>query len=65
MTDARKPDMVLKAMNKATDRKAGKIGVAWYNTDGSITLRLNDFVVVPNDPDWLLTLFPTEERLRK
>jgi hypothetical protein len=55
----RKPDYVLKALNKKTDEKVAHAGAAWVNPDGSITLVLDRFVVLPSDPDWVLTLFPT------
>lgn len=49
------------ALNRTTDFKTGRLGVAWINEDGSITLAIDPFVALPiNDGtgDWLFTLFP-------
>lgn len=54
----RRPDYVLRALNKRTDERVTHLGAAWRNDDGSITLAIDRFVVLPTEPDWLLTLFP-------
>lgn len=60
----RKPDYWLKAMDKSQPGKtlasAGKVGAAWKNADGSISIDLNAFIVLPASPDLVLTLFPIE-----
>ncbi len=56
----RAPDFHLKALNRRTERRTGKIGAAWLNTDGSITLQLDMCISIPDDPDILLTLFPND-----
>lgn len=53
----RKPDYSVAALNKATDAK-GQIGAAWKNDDNTISVILNDFVVVKQEGDLLITLFP-------
>lgn len=55
---SRPPDFILKSLNKATEHRTGKIGCAWKNEDGSLTLSL-DIAVMP-DPNGLLTLFPND-----
>ncbi len=42
----KKPDYSLSAMDKDTDRLKGTVGVAWINDDGSISIRLNPFVIL-------------------
>lgn len=60
----RKPDFVLKALNKDTDAKA-KVGAAWNNPDGSISVELNAFVVIPASRGLVLTLFPEGQKAAK
>lgn len=64
----RKPDYVVKAMqqfvtgtSEVADMK-GKVGAAWINSDGSISIDLNAFVVLTAHPDLHITLFPTETK---
>jgi hypothetical protein len=61
---SRSPDYRIGAMNKRTDEKNGKVGAAWINNDGSISLVLDTFVQLPvGSPDLLITLFPaTKEK---
>lgn len=42
----RRPDYTLSAMDKGNDALKGSVGVAWINEDGSISVRLNPFVVL-------------------
>jgi hypothetical protein len=60
---SRKPDYVLKVMNKGTGQKSGRIGGAWANGDGSISLIMDFPNTVQNDPSGLLvyTLFPNNQ----
>lgn len=55
---ARQPDYILKALNKETDEKSGRIGVAWMNTNGSLTLSIDMMVTLASNPNVVLTLFP-------
>lgn len=57
----RKPDYKVAVMNKRTNEKAWKVGSAWINTDGTIALYFDPFVVIPGGPDVLVTLFPFKE----
>lgn len=54
----RSPDYYLKALNKKTDQRTGKIGAAWRNEDGSISVVLDMCVQLSENPDQVLTLFP-------
>lgn len=56
----RTPDYDFRALNKKTDEKT-RVGAAWKNEDGSITVVLNRFVVLPTEPEWLFTLFPKKD----
>jgi len=62
---SRPPDFKLKAMNKATNEKSPKVGAAWKNTDGSISIDLDAFVILTASPDLVLTLFPNEPYVPK
>jgi hypothetical protein len=53
----RKPDYRLKFMNKLTEEK-GTLGGAWRNEDGSISLVLNAKVMVQQNVNEVLMLFP-------
>lgn len=55
----RKPDFWVKAMNKATNEKR-KVGAAWRNPDGSISVDIDAFTVLASSPDLVITLFPIE-----
>jgi hypothetical protein len=54
---SRKPDYWVKAMDKETNAKA-KVGAAWDNPDGSVSVDLNAFVVLKASPNLVITLFP-------
>lgn len=60
----RKPDYWVKAMDKRVPGKAtsSKVGAAWANEDGSISIDLNPFTTletVSRTPqDLVITLFP-------
>jgi hypothetical protein len=60
--NSRTPDFKLKAMDKTTGVKSAKIGAAWTNKDGSISVVLDPFVTVTSSPSVLLTLFPWDEK---
>jgi hypothetical protein len=57
---SRRPDFILKAMNKTTDQRTGKIGAAWINQDGSIALVLDPAVQIHSDPELVIMLFPND-----
>lgn len=54
---SRKPDYEVHAMNKATDEK-NKVGAAWVNEGGSITIILAPFVVLTAGKELVVSLFP-------
>jgi hypothetical protein len=56
---SRSPDFILKALNKVTEHRSGKIGALWCNENGSMTLVL-DVALLP-DPNTLYTLFPNDK----
>ena len=57
----RAPDYYLKTLHKKTGRK-GRIGAAWDNVSGSISIVLDPFVVIDwqHRDDVVLTLFPND-----
>lgn len=52
----RTPDFDLSVLNKETGEK-GKVGAAWRNEDGSISITLNSHVHLKQDKAEILTLF--------
>lgn len=54
---SKKPDYTVAAMNKATDAKSN-IGAAWINSDGTVSIILDAFVVLHGGKELLVTLFP-------
>lgn len=56
---SRKPDYRVAAMDKSDNRKS-KVGAAWNNTDGSIAVILDPFVVLHGGSNLLITLFKIE-----
>lgn len=53
----RKPDFWIEAFNASTEDKA-KVGTAFKNGDGSITIDLNPFVVLTSTLDLNIRLLP-------
>lgn len=58
----RKPDYDLGILDKENDIKQSRAGAAWLNEDGSISINIDPFVVIPPGRHILLTLFPRKER---
>ena len=52
----RTPDYDLSALSNSSDLR-GKVGAAWINDDGSISIKLNPFVVLNAGEDLQLRLF--------
>lgn len=60
-TKGRLPDYAVHAMNKDTDEKA-RVGGAWINDDGSIAIRLDNFVHLIGSKSLVITLFSNDRR---
>lgn len=65
MQTPRKPDFWLKAMDKSEGKTStSKVGAAWLNKDGTISIDLNAFVtletVTRHPENLVLTLFPID-----
>ena len=56
---SRKPDYVVKALNKHTDEK-NKVGAAWLNKDGSVSVVLDPFITLTASKSLVITIFPIE-----
>lgn len=61
MSKGRLPDYAVHAMNKATDEKA-RVGGAWKNEDGSIFVKLDNFVQLIGSNNLVITLFVNDRR---
>ena len=60
----RKPDFVLKARrvkSSRADNGKGRIGVAWLNDNGSISIDLDPFIVLSSVEELQITLFPNDQ----
>jgi hypothetical protein len=60
MSDSRPPDFSLGLLNKSTGKK-GQVGVGWQNPDGSINIVLNIKVVLAQNDDEVMRLFPLDK----
>lgn len=58
---SRTPDFVVKAMQRETDRSQ-RIGAAWMNDNGSVSIDLDPFVVLEGKDRPIVTLFPWDEK---
>lgn len=52
----RAPDYIIKAMSRDGQLKQ-RVGAAWLNAEGSISLKLDAFVVLNGQNDPIITLF--------
>lgn len=57
----RMPDYQVKAMNKETSR-SHRVGAAWLNDNASISIDLDEFVVLAGKDRPVITLFPWEDK---
>lgn len=60
MSGGRKPDFIIKALDKDTQER-GPIGAMWDNGDGSFGIKLNTFMSVPNGRDLAITAWPADD----
>lgn len=61
--NGKKPDYIVKAMIGQGDKDMkGKVGAAWVNEDGSISIDLEPFVVLTAHADLHITLFAKEAK---
>jgi hypothetical protein len=54
----RLPDYTVSAMSKKNETLKGKVGGAWQNGDGTISIKLDPFVVLSGSQDLSIRLFP-------
>lgn len=57
---SKKPDYSVGALDKTRDVRQPKVGVAWKNENGTITIALDPFVVLRGGPELVVTLFPAD-----
>lgn len=60
----RQPDYELSMLDKATEQR-GRVGAAWKNKDGRISIVLNPCVVLHSSGNMILNLFPISPRNHK
>lgn len=62
MAGPRPPDFIIKATTRHSvfPAREGRIGAAWQNENGSITLTLDPFVDISGREDLVITLFPND-----
>lgn len=58
----RKPDYNVKAYRSGSREKPLKVGAGWNNKNGSISIRLDEFVVFHGGRDQTLLVWPADER---
>lgn len=61
MSGGRQPDYSLGALDTSTDEKNPRIGAGWLNEDGTISISLNDFIVLRGSKTMYLRLFPRDK----
>ncbi len=57
----RRPDYILSALCKRTELR-GRVGAAWVNEDGTLSIKLNAFVVLSANDDLVITLFENDDK---
>lgn len=57
----RSPDFKVSAMRKESKQANTRVGAAWINEDGTISLKLDTFIVLEGSEDLLVKLWPIEE----
>jgi len=58
---SRSPDYNVTALDKDSDERA-RIGAAWNNPDGSISIRLNHFITLRSTSSLLIALWPVDKK---
>lgn len=59
----RKPDYVVKAVIRQHEKDMkGKVGAAWVNPDGSISIDLNPFVVLEANSNLHIMMFKHDDK---
>ena len=59
---ASKPDYIIGALDKARDLRQSRVGAAWINPDGTISITLDPFVHLQGGPELALRLFPNKDK---
>ena len=60
---SRTPDYILKVMDKVTDARSGKLGCAWVNDDGSLTIQVDPGVAISYTTTQVIKLFPNDRAI--
>jgi hypothetical protein len=57
MNKPSKPTHIIKAMVRADEKKTGRVGAAWLNADGSISIHLDVGVTLSWNDGLMITAF--------
>lgn len=57
----RKPDFIAKCMDKVTNEKSKRLGAAWKNENGTITIIMDLGCSIIHGKQITTTLFPNED----
>jgi hypothetical protein len=55
-----RPTHVIKVMDRSTGRKGGRVGAAWVNPDGSISIHLDTGVTLSWNDGLMITAFEND-----
>ena len=56
------PDYRIGVLNKDTEERASNVGAGWLNADGSISVVINPYVVLPTGKQYVITMFPEKPK---
>jgi hypothetical protein len=56
----RKPDYILKAINKVNQDKSPRLGAAWINTNGTVSIIMDVGCTIGYDKELTITLFKND-----
>lgn len=54
------PDFRLKIMNKKRNTQNKDAGAGWVNPNGSVSIVINPGVILNDNPEHIITLFPID-----
>lgn len=57
---AKKPTHIIKVMDRADKKNVGRVGVAWLNQDGTISITLNVGVTLSWNDGLMITAFKND-----
>ena len=61
MRDDRKPDYILRSMHRVTHAKSPRLGAAWKNADGTVSIIMDLGCSITYGPELTVMLFPNDK----